>query len=49
MFNRLAHQATAFGLATLFTLAILSSIDLLATEPAAHELMAAAAVAAPQS
>lgn len=40
MFKRIVHQATAFGLASLFTLGILSSINLLASEPAAHGLMA---------
>jgi hypothetical protein len=41
MFNRLVHQATAFSLSALFTVAILGSINLLASPPAEHRLMAA--------
>ena len=39
--NRIVHQATAFGLAAVFTLGILSSINMLATEPVADSVMAA--------
>ncbi len=35
------HRATAFGLAALLTLSILSSINLLATSPAPDALIAA--------
>ena len=41
MFTRTAHQATAFSLAAALTLAILSSINLLAMQPSEPGLMAA--------
>lgn len=46
--QRIAHQVTALGLAAVFTLSILGSIDLLAVQPAEHALLAAAASAPPQ-
>ena len=45
MINRIAHQATAFGLAAVLTFGILASINVLATQPAEQGLMAAAATA----
>ena len=43
--QRLARQATAFGLAAVVTLSILGSIDLLAVQPAGAALIAGASSA----
>lgn len=41
MIKRAVHQATAFGLAAVFTASILSSINMLAVQPAEQAVMAA--------
>lgn len=41
MINRLVHQVVAFGLATVFTVGVFGSINLLATHPADAQIMAA--------
>ena len=41
MIKRIVHQATAFGLAAVFTVSILSSINLLAVQPSEPGVMAA--------
>ena len=41
MIKRIVHQATAFGLAAVFTISILSSINLLAVQPSEQGVMAA--------
>ena len=41
MIKRIVHQATAFGLASVFTISILSSIHLLAVQPGEPGVMAA--------
>ena len=41
MIQRIAHQVTAFGLAAVFTISILSSINMLAVQPSEQGLMAA--------
>ena len=45
LIKRIVHQATAFGLAAVFTFGILGSINMLATQPVDAELMAARAAA----
>ena len=41
MIKRIVHQATAFGLAAVFTISILSSINMLAVQPGEPGVMAA--------
>lgn len=41
MIKRIAHQVTAFGLAAVFTISILSSINMLAVQPSEPGVMAA--------
>ncbi len=47
--SRIARQVTAFSLAAVLTLGILSSINLLAEQPAPHLQMAAATAQAARS
>lgn len=41
MIHRIAHQIAAFGLAAVFTISILSSINMLAVQPSEQGVMAA--------
>jgi hypothetical protein len=44
---RIVRQAASFGLAAVFTIAMLGSIDLLAVQPAADQALVATAASAP--